>query len=111
MPPPLEPDDDLAALRSVQPTVLQHHRDFLARQQLLQLFEKHGADAGLLVVFQPAHFTDPLAAVLFDHLVLDPGEDLHVDDDTFHAGRDFQRRILHVLGFLTEDRRQQLFFG
>ena len=36
---------------------------------------------------------------------------LHVDDGTTHPGWDPQGGILHVLGFLAEDGREQLLLG
>src|SRR2546430_16674039 len=53
---------------------------------------------------------DALAAVLFDHLVLDAREDLHVDDHALHPRRHLERRVLHVLRLLAEDGRQELLF-
>jgi hypothetical protein len=38
------------------------------------------------------------------------GEDLHIDDDAFHAGRHREGRILDVPGLLTENCAQQLLF-
>src|SRR4030095_15528944 len=37
-------------------------------------------------------------------------EDPHIDDCTFHAGRNSQRGVTHLSGLLAEDRAQQLFF-
>src|SRR5437867_12976003 len=37
-------------------------------------------------------------------------EDPHIDDGTFHAGRNSQRGVTHLSGLLAEDRAQQLFF-
>ena len=37
-------------------------------------------------------------------------EDLHVDDDALHARRHLERRVLHVLRLLAEDRGEQLLF-
>src|SRR5258705_10163506 len=50
-----------------------------------------------------------LAAVLLHDLVFDAREDLDVDDDAFHPRRHLQRRVLHVLRLLAEDRGEQLF--
>src|SRR5258705_12236689 len=52
-----------------------------------------------------------LAAVLLHDLVFDARENLDVDDDAFHPRRHLQRRVLHVLRLLAEDRGEQLFLG
>ena len=89
---------------------LEHQRHFLPGEQVGELVEHDGADARLLVVLDPAHLTDPLAPVLLDDLILDAAEDLDVDDHARHAGRHLERAVLHVLGLLAEDGRQQLLF-
>ena len=89
---------------------LERERHRLPVEQLAQLLVAHLVDADLLLALEPAHFADPLAAILLDDLVLDAREDLHVDDHAFHARRDLERRVLHVLRLLTEDRGEQLLF-
>src|SRR5690606_21293367 len=55
---------------------------------------------------------DPLAALLLEERIVDAtAEDLDVDDRPLHPGRDLERRVLHVLGLLTEDRGEQLLLG
>ena len=89
---------------------LERERHRLALEQLDQLAVAHFVHANLLVGLEPADFADALAAVLLDDLVVDAREDLHVDDHAFHSGRDLERRVLHVLRLLAEDRREQLLF-
>ena len=47
------------------------------------------------------------AVVLFTGTAI---EDAHVDDGPLDSGRDFERRIFHVPGLVTENGPQQLFF-
>src|SRR6185437_8475505 len=89
---------------------LERERDRLAVEQLDQLGVADLVDANLLVALETPHFADPLAAVLLDHLVLYAREDLDVDHHAFHARRNLERRVLHVLRLLAEDRREQLLF-
>jgi hypothetical protein len=59
-----------------------------------------------------AELADPLAVLLLEQRIVDPaGEDLHVDDGALDARRHLQRRVLHVLRLLAEDRREQLLLG
>ena len=97
--------------RLLHGAALEGQRDALADQQLSELAVAHFVHAQLLLALEPANLADPLAAILLDDLVLDAREDLHVDDDAFHARRHLERRVLHVLRLLTEDRRQQLLLG
>ena len=90
---------------------LERERDRLPVEQLAQLVVAHFVDADLLLALEPAHLADALAAILLDDLVLDAREDLHVDDDAFHSRRNLERRVLHVLRLLTEDRGEELLFG
>src|SRR2546425_8983445 len=90
---------------------LEHQPGFLVREQVAQLGEHRLGDAGLFLRLEPAYFADPLAAILLDDLVLDAGEDLDVDDHALHPRRDLERRVLHVLRFLAEDRREELLLG
>ena len=51
---------------------------------------------------------DPLAMLALQERVVDPSREyLHVDHRAFDARRDAQRAVLHVLGLLTEDGREQ----
>ena len=90
---------------------LQRQFDDLADEDLPDLLVAHVVDAHLLLALEPADVANPLAAVLLDHLVLDAREDLAVDDHAFHARRHLERRVLHVLRLVAEDRRQQLLLG
>src|SRR5690606_17079749 len=90
---------------------LQHQRDRLALEQLLDLLVTRIADTQDLVTLERAQLTDPLTALLLEERIVDPAaEHLHVDDRAFHSGRHLERRVLYVLRLLTEDRRQQLLF-
>ena len=89
---------------------LERQRHRLAFEQRGQLDVAHFVDADLLLALEAAHFTDALTAILLDDLVFDAREDLHVDDDAFHARRHLERRVLHVLRLLAEDGREQLLF-
>jgi hypothetical protein len=89
----------------------QRQRHRLALEHAAQLGVAHFVDADLVLTFEATHFTDALATILFDHLVFDAREDLDVDDRALGAGRHLERRVLHVLGLLTEDGREQLLFG
>src|SRR4029077_9842587 len=104
---------DLRARRNrlLHRATLQRERNALADQQLAELRVTPFVDADLLLPLETAPFADPLAAILLDDLILDAREDLHVDDHALHSGRHLERRILHVLRLLTEDRREQLLFG
>ena len=96
--------------RLLHRAALERERDRLPVEQLAELAVAHFVDADLLLALEPAHFTDPLAAILLDDLILDAREDLDVDDDAFHSRRHLERRVLHVLRLLTEDRGEQLLF-
>ena len=89
---------------------LERERDRLALEHLDELGVAHFVHAHLLLALEPTHFTDALTAILLDDLILDAREDLDVDDDAFHSRRHLERRVLHVLRLLTEDRGQQLLF-
>ena len=89
---------------------LEGERDHLTVEHLDELGVAHFVHANLLFALEPADFADPLAAILLDDLVFDAREDLDVDDDAFHARRNLERRVLHVLRLLAEDRREQLLF-
>ncbi len=79
----------------------------LPLEQVVKVGVAHFVDAQLFLAFETADIADPLAAILFDHLIVDPREDLHVDDDAFHARRDLERRVLDVLRLLAEYGGQQ----
>ena len=65
-----------------------------------------------LVALQFPEFSDACAVFLLEKGIVDSArEDLHVDDGTTHPGWDPQGGILHVLGFLAEDGREQLLLG
>src|ERR1700738_3354972 len=89
---------------------LERERDGLPVEQLIQLGVADFVDADFLLALESADLTDSLAAILLDDLVFDAREDLHVDYHAFHTRRDLERRILHVLRLLTEDRGEELLF-
>src|SRR5207244_13180771 len=79
-------------LRPLHAALPIYQADVLPRQELAELRKHRLRNAGLLVRLEPAHLADALAAVLFDHLVLDAREDLHVDDHALHPRRHLERR-------------------
>src|SRR5690606_24536080 len=55
---------------------------------------------------------DPLAALLLqERVVVAAAEHLHVDDRALYARRDLEGLVLHVLGLLAEDCREELLLG
>ena len=84
--------------------------DRLPFEQLVHFLEHRLRDARLLLGLLTTHFADALAAVLVDDRTFDAREDLDVDHGALHPGRHLERRILHVLRLLAEDRGQQLLF-
>ena len=81
----------------------QSHR--IKVQDLPKFFVSGHRDAFDLVALQLPEFSDTGTVFLLEKRIVDAArEDLHVDDGTAHSRRDPQGRILHVLGFLSEDR-------
>ena len=88
-------------------------RRFLADERLAQTLVRSRFNDAVLFVEVLADLCELRlldvirALVLFDAVAR---EYLYVDDRTFDAGTDAQRRVFYVGGFFTEDRTQQFFF-
>jgi hypothetical protein len=80
-------------------------------QQLHELLVAGLGDAlGLLALPLP-ELTDPRPVLLLEEGVVDAArEDLHVDHVAGHSRGNAQRRVLHVLRLLAEDRGEELLF-
>jgi hypothetical protein len=100
--------NDIARLR-----IHQVPSDHLTEQQLadlLGLFIFNDPQLFLVVALQlhVIFALDTLGAFILIQAFA--GEDLHIDDDAFHAGRHREGRILDVPGLLTENCAQQFLF-
>ena len=91
---------------------LQRQRHGIEREDLPELLVPSCRDPFDLLAFQLAELTDPRSALFLKEGIIDASrEDLHVDHGATHPRRNAQGRVLHVLGLLAEDRRQELLLG
>src|SRR5690625_558338 len=87
----------------------EHEANGLAPEEFTELFVPCLTHPGDLLPLEGAEFTDPGAPLLLEEgIVVATAKDLDIDDRSLHPRWDLERRVLHILSLLTEDRGEEL---